>query len=157
MSNFNVDLSCNPSIQSNSSVKLLVFEIGKLTLALPILQVQKVVKYDEVHGSGLSYVNLAHLTEGEIAVVDLHQKLFKVSLSTVEAGKYLMITKEVRGEPLGIAVAKPPSAIDLPLEQIRLLPNSYRRADTLEIASHVARSQDEQPTTIFILDVEKLI
>ena len=159
MSNLTVNLNSNSSsTQNNSSVKLLVFEIGKLTLALPILQVQKVVKQSEVHGSGLSYVNLAHLTDGEIAVVDLHQKLFGVSLNATEAREYFIITKEVRGEPLGITVAEPPSLIDLPLAQIRLLPNSYRRADTLEIASHVTVvSEDERSTTIFILDLEKLI
>ena len=160
MSNLTVNLNSNSSssTKNNSSVKLLVFEIGKLTLALPILQVQKVVKQSEVQGSGLSYVNLAHLNDGEIAVVDLHQKLFGVSLNAAEVGEYFMITKEVKGEPLGITVAKPPSLIDQPLTQIRLLPNSYRRADTLEIASHVTVvSEDERSTTIFILDLEKLI
>ena len=141
----------------NSTIELLVFEIGQLTLALPILQVQKVVKRQRVHGSGLSHVNLAHLSDGEIAVVDLHQKLFGVSLSQSEKG-YFIITKNVRKEPLAIAVAQSPNLINVPLDRIRLLPDSYRRADTLEIASHVTViSQEEQTTTIFILDLDRSI
>ena len=142
----------------NSAIELLVFEIAQLTLALPILQVQKVVKRHQVHGSGLSYVNLAHLSNGEIAVVDLHQKLFGVSLSQNETEGYFVISKKVKGEPLGIAVAQSPNLINVPLDRIRLLPDSYRRADTLEIASHVTViSQEEQTTTIFILDLERLV
>ena len=152
-----LDLTSQSSAR-NSTIELLVFEISQLTLALPILQVQKVVKRHQVHGSGLSHVNLAHLSDREIAVVDLHQKLFGVSLSQNETEGYFIITKNVREEALGIAVAQSPNLINVPLDRIRLLPDSYRRADTLEIASHVTViSQEEQTTTIFILDLERLI
>ena len=149
---------------SNSSptslMKLLVFEVGKLTLALPILQVKKVVRQNAVHGSGLSHVNLAHLEDREVAVVDLHQKLFKVSQTEVFPHKgYFIITKNITGEPLGIFVVHPPSIIDVPLGQIRLIPDSYRRADTLEIASHVVVITEEhaKSLTIFMLDLERLV
>ena len=139
-------------------IKLLVFEIGKLTLALPILQVQKVVKQNKVHGSGLSHVNLTHLAEEEVAIVDLHQKLFGVSLTQAEATGYFIITKNIAGEPLGIVVSQAPTLIDVQREQIRLLPDSYRRADTLEIASHVAIiPQDNASLTVFILDLARLV
>lgn len=160
MSNLTVDLN-QKSIFANreSSIKLLVFEIGKLTLALPILQVQKVVKYNRVYGSGLSYVNLTHLGDREVAVVDLHQKLFKVNLPEASRSKgYFIISKHIT-EPLGIFVSESPALIDVAIKQIRLIPDSYRRADTLEIASHVAviPQEDETSQTIFILDLERLI
>ena len=158
MSNLIVDSNLNTSAKTNSLIKLLVFEIGKLTLALPILQVQKVVKQNEVHGSGLSHVNLTHLAEQEVAIVDLHQKLFGVSLTQAEATGYFIISKNIAGEPLGIVVSQAPTLIDVQREQIRLLPDSYRRADTLAIASHVAIIPQEKTTlTIFILDLLKLI
>lgn len=145
---------------ASSWLKLVIFDIGKLTLALPIKQVQKVIKHNPVHGSGLSHVNLTHLEEQEVAVVDLHQKLFKVSL-TPKSGTngYFIITKPVIGEPLGIMVAQTPILLDVPLSQIRTLPQSYRQADTLAIASQVAIiPQDDQTTmTVFILDLEKII
>lgn len=158
MSNLIVDSSLNTSATTNSLIKLMVFEIGKLTLALPILQVQKVVKQNKVHGSGLSHVNLTHLAEQEVAIVDLHQKLFGVSLTQAEATGYFIISKNIAGEPLGIVVSQAPTLIDVSVEQIRVLPDSYRRADTLGIASHVAIiSQNDATSTIFILDLSRLI
>lgn len=158
MSNLIVDSSFNTAVQSNRSIKLLVFEMGKLTLALPILQVQKVVKQIEVYGSGLSHVNLAHFPEQEIAIVDLHQKLFGISLTQSESSGYLIISKNIIDEPLGIAVSQAPTLMDISLEQIRLIPDTYRRADTLEIASHVTViSQKDAVKTIFILDLTRLV
>lgn len=158
MSNSIIDRSLDPSAPNNSLIKLLVFEIGKLTLALPILQVRKIVKQNEVYGSGLSHVNLAHLAEQEIAVVDLHQKLFGMNLTQSQAEGYFIISRDVAGEPLGIVVSQPPALIEVPQDRIRQLPNSYRHADTLEIASHVTIiSQNKKNTTVFILDLERLI
>jgi chemotaxis signal transduction protein len=158
MPNLIVDPSLHKSFPSDTSIKLLVFEIGKLTLALPILQVQKVVKQIEVYGSGLSHVNLTHFPEQEIAIVDLHQKLFGVSLTQSDTG-YFIISKNIAGEPLGIVVSQAPTLIDVLLKQIRLLPDAYRRADTLAIASHVTviPDQDNVTKTIFILDLTSLV
>jgi purine-binding chemotaxis protein CheW len=152
MPNLILDPHLHISVPSDALIKLLVFEIGKLTLALPILQVQKVVKQIEVYGSGLS-----HVPEQEIAIVDLHQKLFGVSLTQSDTG-YFIISKNIVGEPLGIVVSQAPTLIDLSLEQIRLLPDAYRRADTLKIASHVTVISDKNATkTIFILDLTSLV
>jgi chemotaxis signal transduction protein len=147
------------NVNNDSLLKLLVFEVGKLILALSIQQVQKVVRNNPVYGSGLSYVNLTHLGDQEVTVIDLHQKLFKVSQTETSGTGYFIISKNVTGEPLGIAVAQTPTVIDVPLAQIRTLPESYRRADTLEIASHVAVIPQENNTslTIFILDLERLV
>lgn len=158
MSNLIADSSWNTSIKANSELKLLVFEIGKLTLALPILQVHKIVKQTEVYGSGLSHVNLSHLGEQEVAVVDLHHKLFGVSLTQAEASGYFIISKNPMGEPLGIVVSQAPTLLDVHPEQIRRLPDSYRQADTLEIASHVAIVPYQAANlTIFILDLARLV
>ena len=158
-------LTLNPSYRAvptdNSSIKLLVFEIGKLTLALPILQVQKVIKYQDIHGSGLSHVNLIHLEQQQVVVVDLHQKLFKVKLHQTSSNSnkgYFIISKKATGELLAIAVSQSPTIIDVNRDRIRALPETYRRADTLGIASHVALIfESETPLTIFILDLDRLI
>jgi purine-binding chemotaxis protein CheW len=158
MSNLSVDSPLNTSAQKDVSIKLLVFEIGKLTLALPILQVQKVIKQLEVYGSGLSHVNLTHLPEQAIAIVDLHQKLFGASLTQSQSTGYFIISKNIEGEPLGILVSQAPTLIDVSLEQIRLLPDAYRRADTLAIASHVTVIPNrDRIETIFILDLARLV
>jgi chemotaxis signal transduction protein len=162
MSNTILDLERQKTTnnQTDSVIKLLVFDLDKLTLALPVKQVQKVIKHSAIYGSGLSHVNLAHLGEVEVAVVDLHRKLFKVSQPEILDGKgYFIISKSVIGEPLGIMVAQTPTLIDVPLERVRILPNSYRQADTLVIASHVAviPQPEDKSLTIFILDLKQLI
>lgn len=161
MSNLIIDSNLQIiSQQQHQKVKLLVFNIGKLTLALPILQVQKVIKHLPIYGSGLSHVNLTHLEDREVTVVDLHQKLFRTSLAAAyNTPGYFIITKNIVDEPLGIRVSEPPALIDVTTTQIRLIPDSYRRADTLEIASHVTVITQENQTcqTIFILDLTRLV
>ncbi len=144
---------------SNSLLKIIVFNVGNLTVSLPVEQVKKVIKKSTVHGSGLTHVNLAHIGEQEVTVVDLHQKLFKVSQNESNNSKeYLIITKSLINEPLGIVVTETPILMDIPLAQIRTIPNAYRQADTLGIASHVAVIPQENGSsqTIFILDLERL-
>ena len=144
---------------SDSLLKIVVFNVGKLTLSLPVEQVKKVIKKSTVYGSGLTHVNLTHVEEQEVTVVDLHQKLFKVSPSESYNGKeYLIVTKSLSNEPLGIVVTKTPILMDIPLAKIRTVPNAYRHADTLGIASHVAviPKDNGSPQTFFILDFERL-
>ena len=159
----------------SSKIKMLVFAIGKLTLGLPVERVIKVTKYTPLHGSGMTHVNLTHIGKQEVTVVDLHQKLFKVSLDELSPdGGYFILSKaqsplvnsdrnpnnlNLGEENIGIRVLEAPSLIDIALSDIRILPNSYRYADTLEIASHVAvvDRQDSPNETIFILDLKCLI
>ena len=156
-------------------VKLLVFSMGKLTLSLPVEKVSKVTKYVPIHGSGMSYVNLTHIGRQEFTIVDLHQKLFNKSLDELHPdGGYFILTKSkltlsaqnevainapTQEENLGIRVIESPILIDVAFSNIRTLPRSYRYADTLEIASHVAviPQEDKTTKTIFILDLEHLI
>lgn len=140
-------------------LKLLVFSMGNLNLALPIESVYKVVNHTPVYSSGLLPVGVTHLGDGEVTVVDLYQRFFKTSqISESNPSGYLVIVQNTTGELYGIPVAEAPVLHEVPLSQIRVLPESYRRADTLDVASHVALiSQDVTPVTVFLLDVERLL
>lgn len=145
--------------QANSVLKLVVFPISNLNLALPIESVYKVVNHLSTYGSGLGSVGVTHLGEGEITVVDLHRHFFKSS-QLIEANfqGYLVVVQNTTGELYGIPVAETPALMEIPLSMIRVLPESYRRADTLDVASHVAvMTQDEATLTIFLLDVDRLL
>ncbi len=145
--------------QSQPSLKLLVFSVGKLNLGLPIELVTKVISHTPVYSSGLNHMGIAHVDNQEMTIVDLHHRLFQVSL-TNDASQYgyVIITKNRAGESFGIPLAVTPNLMAIPLDRIRVLPESYRRADTLEIASHVAViGLEEQSMTIFVLDVERLL
>jgi purine-binding chemotaxis protein CheW len=145
------------SRQVTPSLKLIVFKIGNLNLALRIESVYKVVDRTPVYSSGLNHVGVAHMGDREVTVVDLNWQFFKTS-SISESGGYLAIVQSQTGEFYGIPVANTPVLIEVPLSMFRVLPESYRRADTLEVASHVAViPQQGTPLTIFLLDVELLL
>lgn len=145
--------------KSQPFLKLLVFGIGKLNLALPIEFVSKIIDKIPVYSSGLNYMSVAHLGDHEIVVIDLYKRLFKTSI-TDETAKYtyLVIARNNRGEELGIPLTQTPNLLSVPLDRIRALPESYRRSDTLEIASHVAVIPEQATSmTIFLIDVDVLL
>lgn len=142
-----------------ASLKVLVFAIGNLKLALHIKNVYKVLNQTPVYGSGLNGVGIAHVGDREVTVVDLNQRLFQCSITNLASNAgYLIIFQNTQGELYGIPVAVVPALMAVPMSSIRVLPESYRHADILGFASHVAViPQVEAPLTIFLLDVEQLL
>ncbi len=145
--------------QAASFLKLIVFGMGGLNLALRIESVYKVVNHTSTYSSGLGAVGITHLGEGEITVVDLHRRFFKSrQIGSSNSSGYLVVVQNSTGELYGIPIAETPALMEVPLEMIRVLPESYRRADTLDVASHVAViPQDKTPLTVFLLDVNRLL
>ncbi len=141
------------------SLKLLMFNIGSLNLAVPVELVVKVVNYTNIYSSGLNHLGMARVGDGDITIIDLHKRLFEVSQIPQSGEKaYFIVVRNNSGEQFGILVTKTPSLIDVQSSLIRALPESYRRADTLEIASHVAViPQEDTNSTIFILDADMLL
>ena len=142
-----------------SILKLIVFGMGGLNLALQINSVYKVVNHTPVYSSGVGSVGVAHLGDGEVTVVDLHRRFFKESqISESEPTGYLVLVKNTTGELYGIPVAQTPVLMEVPSSLVRVLPESYRRSDTIEVASHVAViPQEVAPLTVFLLDVDLLL
>jgi chemotaxis signal transduction protein len=147
------------SLHKDRAIKLLIFKIGKLTLALHIERVKKVIDYVPVYSSGLNHVGIIHLEDKEVTVVDLHKKLFRVKQSNdFDFKTYLILARTSNQEQFGIIVNQTPSLFEIPMSQIRVLPESYRRSDTLEIASHVTIiEQKNESLTVFLLDSNRLI
>ena len=145
--------------QTTLAIKLIVFSLGGLNLALRIESVYKVVDHTPVYSSGINYVGIAHLGDREVTVVDLSWRFFKSHrISELDSGGYLVIVQNTTGELYGIPVGDTPVLIEVPLSTIRVIPESYRRADTLQVASHVAViPQDGAPMTVFLLDVDLLL
>lgn len=141
------------------TVKVVVFGMGNVNLALHINNVAKVVPQITVHGSGLNYVGIAHLEDREVTVVDLYKRLFRSSsINDASKNGYLMIVRNRQNELYGIPVATVPTLIEIPLSYIRVLPESYRNADIFGFATHVTVIPTmEPPMTIFLLDIEQLL
>lgn len=154
----------NTSRQANNqeavnSLKVIMFEMGDVKLALPIQSVAKVMPQTVVYGSGLHGVGIAHLGDREVSVVDLHKRLFKsTSINNASNNSYLMIVKNRQSELYGIPVGSIPTLMEIALSCIRVLPDSYRNADIFGFATHVAVIPAmETPMTIFLLDVDQLL
>jgi purine-binding chemotaxis protein CheW len=147
------------AVKNERSIKLLQFSVGKLQLALPVAPVRKVIRHIPVHGSGSSAFGIAHVEDTEITVVDLPRILFKTPRSPGPEWKgYLILALNSTGETLGLWVEETPSLLDIPLSRLRVLPESYRRSDTLAIASHVTViERDGLSLTVFLLDLERLL
>ena len=138
------------------AIKVLVFSIGSLNLGLRIESIYKVLNSIQIFGSGLNGVGIAHVGDREVTVLDLQQRLFS-SNSTHETlqGAYLIVIQTRESELYGIPVETVPALIDVPLSTIRVLPESFRHANTLGIASHVAViSNSETSLTLFLLDID---
>lgn len=140
--------------------KVVVFKMGNLNLALRIENVQRVSNETPVYSSGVNNVGIAHVGDRGVTVVDLHRRLFQSSITNqVSQRRYLIIAQNKEGELYGIPVAVVPALIKIALSSIRPIPESYRHANMLGVASHYCHiSQDvEESQTIFLLDIEQLL
>ena len=146
------------ALPSEPTFELVIFPIGKLNLALKIESVYKVANYEPMSGGELGYIGVTYIDDQEITVVNLYQRLFKSRQSDeLPESKRLLIVQNSKGELCGIPIVDTPKLIEVPQSQIRGLPEAYRRADTLEIASHVAViPQADTKLTLFVVDVDQL-
>lgn len=139
--------------------KFLLFATGKLNLALPIALVVKILPHTPSYGSGLSDTGVLNLEDRTVTVIDLHRRLFRVSQPpTQRTRQYFILLKNRRGEEFCLLVNDPPTLMDVPHQQIRKLPESYRQTDSLHCASHVLLvEQKNEKFTIFLLDPDLLL
>lgn len=154
------NLSPSTTEKTSKKIKLLVFSIQNLNVGLHIDTVQKVVNYSKIYSSGLNHYGVVNFDDQEITVIDLYKLLFNIPQSLAETDKkYLLLAHNSQNETFGIIIKTTPSLYDISLDQIRVLPASYRQVDTLKIASHVTilSQKDTEDLTIFILDPDELV
>ena len=142
-----------------SSLPLIVFKIGTLNLALRVESVYKVVEYKPIDGSDLNPFGVTTIGERQVTIVDLYRRFFRLDQnSEYFPGEYLVIVCNTGGELYGIIVNDTPKFLEVPLSSIRVLPESYRRANTLGVASHVAIiPQQAEKLTVFVLNLDLLL
>lgn len=140
-------------------IKMVVFGMGNLNLALRIEDVYKVIHLTHIYGGAVNGVGITHVGDREVIVVDLHRRLFPYSITNAASkGGYLIIAQNREGKLYGIPVAVVPALMEIPLSSIQVLPDAYRDADLLGFASHFCHiPQVETPLTIFLLNVEQLL
>jgi chemotaxis signal transduction protein len=143
---------------TKNNLELIVFQIGSLHLALPIESVYKVTNHTPIAGSGVGMVGVTCVDDLEVTVIDLYRRFFNSNPGEYSTSGYLVLVKTKNNELYGIPVAETPVLMEVSLSLIRVLPESYRNADTLDLASHVAViPQNSSSLTIFLLDIEQLL
>ncbi len=133
-------------------MKVLHFPLGSLQVGLPLAQVQKVLSQPTVFSSGQKPVGLAHFEDQEVVVLDLHHYLF--GQPSPRPATHLIVVK-TGAEYYGLPCSGLPTLADISPAQMRQIPPTYRQADTLGLASHVARLHDDT-MTLFLLDAQRL-
>lgn len=138
--------------------KFIVFKIADCLLGLPMSDVLKVVACPPVDNGGMKAMGLVQLGRHTIRVLDLHQQLNSHELSPSSKNKpFLVISRSLQGELVGISVDEPPNLMELPRASLRSIPASERHSGGLELVSHAAViSQKEVTTTILLLDLKRV-
>lgn len=151
--------------QREKTLKLVVFMANELYFALRIESVHKVVNQTRViYSNEAARVGIAHVGDFEITVIDIQEKLMaQVSPSLPfqsfrDNNQYLIIAQGTSEELIGIPTQEAPILMEVALSQIRALPESYRRAGQLNIASHITLiSQETEEITVFLMDIDRLL
>ncbi len=149
------------TIESSSQIiwQVVAFPVGTLILSVPIQSVYRVLSKIPVNGSGERGVGIAHLENDELTVFDLEYQLFPQQMQqnlAIKGSHIIVVQSET--EVLGLLVKQTPTLMNLERDRVRILPDSYRQADTLSFCSHVAiLDGKEARTTVFLLDVEQLL
>jgi chemotaxis signal transduction protein len=145
--------------QSVAVEKFVVFTIADYSLALPIVEVLRVVNCPAKTSSELEEIGMIQIDRYVIRVLDLYQQLNAEAVSQLPRDpSFLVIVQSAEGELWGIPVDEPPSVIEFPLQMMRPLPKSGEQFNLLKIASHVAViSQEQETTTIFLADLKRVL
>lgn len=146
---------------TEAMLKLVVFPLGQLLLAAPMDRISRVIHCPQVYSSGLGSVGVATVGDRELTIIDLHQELFHSPTPQVaDRPGYLVLTPAPSGELMGIPTPETPLLLEVPTRLVRLLPDSYRQADTLWVASHMVRTalgEGQPPQSIFVLDMAAIV
>ena len=144
------------SLNPVNSFRVIVTTLGRVTLAYRIETVYKVVKRSQIPDSNLEQTGIIHINGEAAVIVDLYRKLL-IAYTPSEQG-YFVVVKSRVGELIAVPVETSPNLMDVSREHVRILPSSYRQANRLSVASHVAVIPHEKETlTIFVIDENSLL
>jgi purine-binding chemotaxis protein CheW len=142
-----------------ATLKVLTFTVGSLNLALRLDPVSRILRHAPIYGSSPSSDGRIRIDERELPIVDLPRRLFHSSWlragndTTPAIAPFAILLRGSDGERVGLPIPAAPSLADIAIAAIRVLPPSYRQADTLGIASHVAVVPHGEGTlTLCLLD-----
>ena len=143
-----------------ATLQTVVFSIGEYTFALPMQAVAKIIPCPPLDSSQENGIGLLEWEGKIITIVDLQQKLVS-DLSPLDSNSnsknpFLILTQTKTQELCGFVTAKPPKLIDIFMDDVFLVPSSFREVHQLGFVSHMALLSDletQQKTKVFLLGI----
>ncbi|MDY6784855.1 MAG: chemotaxis protein CheW [Cyanobacteriota bacterium] len=148
----------SPSRSDEDTSKVIMFNVARYWFALPIAVVLKVVNFPPEFRTTLNEVGLVDLGHRAIALLDLRPKINSLDTTTrQERGKFLTIVQVSDTELCAIPVDRPPTLREISLADVRSLPEGAAIVPPLNLASHVAvLNSEDPPLEVFLLDLQKI-
>jgi purine-binding chemotaxis protein CheW len=142
---------------AGETCRSIVFTIANHWLALPLAAVLKIMTTKAIPLNEIGGQSLIYLDQDPITLVNLHPVLSGVLASSstspanVISGQFLLITGLYGYPQWAIPVDEAPTLLELPLDSVRLLPNTYRES-IHNLACHVAvlSNRDLTPTVLLL-------
>ena len=157
-------LSDNTTI-NQEGVRVIVFAIREYMFALPIEAVLKIIPCPPLNSPIKNGIGMVDWEAQTVTVIDLSQNL--VSSAVQESGSdslcdpcFLILTQTDQDELCGFVIEKSPTLIDIPLNDIRSVPLSYRQVAELSFVSHMAilsNMESENSFKVFLLGMSQII
>ena len=137
--------------------RFIVFKIADYLLGLPISDVLKVVSCSLTDNKNLRTMGIIQLGRYMVKVLDFHQALSSGNLTKLPGEQsFLVITRDGEGELCGILVDEPPNLVELPQENLSVIPQSHRQSSLFGMVSHAAVVSEQEGTiTILLLDMKR--
>ncbi len=161
-------MTFSTELNSNSSrsplppweyVPILAFPLRGQVVAVPMAAVVKLVTCPASLQTDENEVSLLHWRDHQITVLNLYSKLTPSSAETTPPKRpFILILQAPHQDLYGIPITEPPALLNLPASTIRPLPQAYRQAMPLPLASYVAvLPRGEISVTILLLDLSLLL
>ncbi|NJK64265.1 MAG: hypothetical protein HC921_17645 [Synechococcaceae cyanobacterium SM2_3_1] len=157
-----------PALKPNASrsplppwehLPILAFPLRGQVMAVPLAAVVKLVNCPVSLQTDENEVGLLPWGDHQITVLNLYTRLATSSeAATSPRRPFLLILQAPHQDLYGIPVTEPPALLNLPASSIRPLPQAYRQAMPLPLASYVAvLPRGEISVTLLLLDLSLLL
>jgi purine-binding chemotaxis protein CheW len=160
MNNIPVNTFQNQEQASTSLQQMVVFELDQEEYAVPITEVQEVVKILEITPVPQSpeyILGIINLRGKIVPIFDI-EKWFKLERENKSLSEHIMVTEDGRGNSFGMQVDKVTEVLKIPQSSIQPSPKMITNKIAPEYLKGVAVIKNEtSERVLLILDLQKIL
>ena len=142
--------------KQQKTTRIMAFEIGHLTLGLPLEGVTKVVPKPGIIKGSQANIGLAQVADQDIIVLDVEERI--LGSSNVNQKGYLILFK-AEDKTYDVPCGRLPAMREINQDEIQDIPADYRERDALGIASKMLtiKAEEQADETIFLVAPNELL